>query len=186
MDEPAGGTARGGGLYFITGSCGAGKTALLRAVRATLPAGCSARHIDDDGVPDAAQLARAGGPQAWQRRHVRAWAERAVHAAPGDVLVVEGQARPSDIVAAAREVGLRDVHITLVDCAHAERRRRLTEDRRQPELDALDTYAWAAYLRGQADALELEVIDTTACTLEHSAAALAASIARFRAKMQTP
>lgn len=40
-------------------------------------------------------------------------------------------------------------------------------------------YAWAAYLRGQADALKLEIIDTTGVHLEDSIRALANSIERF-------
>ena len=46
-------------------------------------------------------------------------------------------------------------------------------------MDQLDIYAWAAYLRGQADALGLEVLDTTTQSLETSVQALAESIARF-------
>jgi ABC-type molybdenum transport system ATPase subunit/photorepair protein PhrA len=65
---------------------------------------------------------------------------------------------------------------------HIERRRRLLEDRRQPELDLLDMYAWAAYLRGQADALGVEVLDTTRQTIEASTHALATSIAAFAAR----
>jgi hypothetical protein len=80
---------------------------------------------------------------------------------------------------AARAAGLRHFHIVLVDCGHDERRRRLLEERRQPEWDQLDTYAWAAYLRGQADALGLEIIDTTGKPVSESVAMLAASIERF-------
>jgi HAMP domain-containing protein len=40
-------------------------------------------------------------------------------------------------------------------------------------------YAWAAYLRGQADALKLEVIDTTNQGVTESIQELAASIGRF-------
>jgi energy-coupling factor transporter ATP-binding protein EcfA2 len=166
-----------GALYFLTGSSGAGKTTLLRRVTADVYPTLSAWHIDDFGVPAAEELASAGGGWAWQALQTRRWAARAVRERA--FIVVEGQARPTDIFAAAAAEGLRSVHVTLIDCAHAVRRRRLIGERAQPELDTLDMYAWAAYLRGQADALSLEVIDTAGVTVDVSSAALAASIARF-------
>lgn len=166
-----------GALYFITGSCGSGKSTLLAAVKALRPA-LSAHHTDDMGVPSVEEMvARFGSTDAWQAHRAREWVERAA-AAPG-LVVVDGQARPKLILDAARDAGVDAVRVVLVDCGHAERRARLLEQRRQPELDVLDTYAWAAYLRGQADALDLEVIDTTGQTLEESTALLDASIARF-------
>lgn len=80
---------------------------------------------------------------------------------------------------AARGAGLHHFHMILIDCDHVERRRRLIEDRRQPELDHRDVYCWASYLRGQADALGMEVLDTTGRDVAACTAALANSIARF-------
>jgi energy-coupling factor transporter ATP-binding protein EcfA2 len=166
-----------GALYFITGSSGAGKTTLLRRAAALRPSSWPVFHLDEHGVPSAAELEAAGGGWAWQRVQARRWAERAVR--DRTVVVVEGQARPSDILAVAASAGVGAAHVTLIDCDHAARRRSLLEERGQPELDVLDTYAWAAYLRGQADALNLEIIDTTSVPVEVSSAALAASITRF-------
>lgn len=173
-----------GALYFLTGSSGAGKTTLLRRVKATVYRELSAWHIDDFGVPSRGEIERAGGGWAWQLEQARKWAERAQR--NRELVVVEGQARPIDILAAANDAALRTVHVTLIDCDHAERQRRLASDRGQAELDALDTYAWAAYLRGQADALGLEVIDTTSATPDAAAAVLAASIARFSELIGAP
>jgi len=50
---------------------------------------------------------------------------------------------------------------------------------KQPELDTVSTYAWAAFLGGQADALRLEIIDTMGMNLAESIHALAANIGRF-------
>lgn len=80
---------------------------------------------------------------------------------------------------AARSAQLAAFHIVLIDCDHEERRRRLREERRQPELDHRDIYCWAAYLRGQADALGAEVLDTTGRDIVTATAELAQSIARF-------
>ncbi len=79
----------------------------------------------------------------------------------------------------ANQAGVSALHVTLLECSHAERRQRLIKHRTQPELDNLDMYAWAAYLRGQADALKLEIIDTANQSVMISTQALAKSIGRF-------
>ena len=152
-------------LYFITGSPGAGKTTLLRRVVANYYPRLWTGHVDAAGAPG---------------RGIE-WIELAAHPPEGSppLLVVDGQERPHTMLEASRRAGLAAFHIVLVDCDHGERRRRLLEDRRQPELDNRDVYCWASYLRGQADALGLEVLDTTGRDVATSAAALAQSIARF-------
>jgi len=62
--------------------------------------------------------------------------------------------------------------IVLVDCAPAVRHARLIENRQQPELVTRDMDAWAAYLKGQADALGLPLLDTTTANVVESVAAL--------------
>lgn len=49
----------------------------------------------------------------------------------------------------------------LVDCGYAERNARLRGPRGQPELATADMDCFAAYMRGQADALDLPILDTT-------------------------
>jgi hypothetical protein len=51
--------------------------------------------------------------------------------------------------------------IVLVDCDPVKRNERLHLERRQPELANAQMDCWAAYLRGQADALNLSIIDTS-------------------------
>ena len=50
--------------------------------------------------------------------------------------------------------------VVLVDCDPVKRNQRLHMDRRQAELANPQMDCWAAYLRGQADALQLSIIDT--------------------------
>ncbi|HET9386164.1 MAG TPA: hypothetical protein VFO67_13515 [Gemmatimonadales bacterium] len=152
-------------LYFITGSPGAGKTTLLQGVVAQYYPGLWTGHVDAAGSP--------GRGVEWIRL-----AANPPAGSPG-LLVVDGQERLHTMVAAARAVQLAAFHIVLIDCDHDERQRRLLEDRRQPELDQRDIYCWAAYLRGQADALGAEVIDTTGRDVTTSTRELAQSIARF-------
>jgi hypothetical protein len=56
----------------------------------------------------------------------------------------------------------------LLDCDSSIRRRRLTE-RGQLDLATARMENWAAYLRGQADALGLPVLDTSKLCLEEVA-----------------
>jgi hypothetical protein len=48
-----------------------------------------------------------------------------------------------------------------VNCDHDERNERLRGPRGQPELACARMDCWAAYLRGQADALGLPIIDSS-------------------------
>lgn len=152
-------------LYFLTGSPGAGKTTLLKRVVQDYYHSLWTGHVDAAGAPGPGVewVALAAQPPAGAAR----------------LLVVDGQERPHVMLAAALDADLAAFHIVLIDCDHDERRRRLLEERRQPELDKRDVYCWAAYLKGQADALGLEVLDTTTQDLATSAAALAMSIRRF-------
>ena len=110
---------------------------------------------------------------------VNGWIERVAQLEDAGLVALDGQVRPTVILDAAREAGFSDLHFTLIECSHGERRRRLVEARAQPELDKLDMYAWAAYLRGQADALQLEIIDTTSLSLKEAIDRLAGSIGHF-------
>ncbi len=173
-------------LYFITGSSGAGKTTLLKGVIESAIPDLAAYHFDDFGLPSLEEMnAKFGGPSEWQAYTTRRWIETIAQRDDIGLAVIDSQARPSAIVDAAKEAGFLALHITLIDCSHAERRRRLVEVRAQPELDNLDMYAWAAYLRGQADALKLEVIDTTPRSIGESVQELAHSIGRFASETGT-
>lgn len=151
-------------LYFITGSPGAGKTTLLKRVVEDYSPALWTGHVDAQGSP--------GRGTEWVELAAREPANRS------PLLVVDGQERPHVMLQAAEAAQLRDFQVVLIDCDHPERRRRLLQDRGQLELDHRDVYCWAAYLRGQADALGLEVLDTTTQDIPTAAAALAASIAR--------
>jgi predicted GTPase len=165
-------------LYFLTGSSGSGKTTLLKRVRREHLPNLCCYHVDDYEVPSREKMDELyGGTDGWQAHNAKQWVRKVVESGPR-LVVLDGQIRPTVILAAAAQYGLSEVHVTLIDCCHRERRRRLYK-RDSADLDHLDMYAWAAYLRGQADALKLEVIDTTASTVKESALELASSIEKF-------
>lgn len=153
---------------------------MLKGVVKSAYPNLSAHHSDDLGVPSIEEVnAKFGGPAQWQAHNIRQWIEKVAHSNQPSLVVLDTQARPNIIFDIANEIGFSAIHIILIDCSHTERQRRLIENRLQPELDNLDMYAWAAYLRGQADALRLEVIDTTTQNLTESIQELANSIGNF-------
>ncbi|HEY2825159.1 MAG TPA: GNAT family N-acetyltransferase, partial [Gemmatimonadales bacterium] len=106
---------RPGALYALIGSSGSGKTTLLRRVVAERLPALHVVHVDDPGAP-------AGAVP---------WVEHAV--AAGRLVIAEGQERPHLILGAARDARLSRVNVVLIDCDHGERRRRLRDERSQPE-----------------------------------------------------
>jgi len=72
--------------------------------------------------------------------------------------------------------------MVLLQCAPAVRQARLAGPRGQPELSSPRMDCWAAYLRGQADALNLPVIDTTDISIDAAADALVVYVQQFRAE----
>jgi hypothetical protein len=150
-------------ILFVIGASGAGKTAAVHALEQQNLSGVGCYYFDSIGVPSADVMARDwGGGERWQDQMTTQWIER-LSTDPDrvEIAVLEGQTRPSFIRSGMRRVGVRHARILLLDCSPAIRQARLEGPRAQPELNNDRMDAWAAYLRGQADALELPVLDTT-------------------------
>ena len=147
---------------MVTGASGAGKTTLVRALEAAAVPGVRCFYFDSIGVPSRDEMvSRWSGPGGWQAFATEHWLRRIAHGDDGTrVAVLDGQTAPSGVLAVAEHLCLAVPSILLVDCAHAERNARL-HARGQPELASGEMDCWAAYLRGQADALGLPIIDTT-------------------------
>jgi energy-coupling factor transporter ATP-binding protein EcfA2 len=170
-------------ILVLTGASGAGKSTLLRGLAALgLPeVGCY--EFDTIGIPSEAEIAaRFGGGEAFQAWALDAWVARL---ARNDdrvaVAVLDAQVRPRAARDALARHGILRGAVVLVDCAYAERNARLRGPRGQPELATAQMDGWAAYLRGQADALDVPVLDTTVADPAAGVAALEAQVARLRA-----
>jgi hypothetical protein len=87
-----------------------------------------------------------------------------LHARRG--VLFEGQMRLSFVVEAAATAGITDYSLILVDCDDATRTRRLTVDRRNPDLADTTMMNWANYLRGEARELRCTILDTTRAPLD--------------------
>jgi hypothetical protein len=161
-------------ILVVTGASGAGKTTLVRGLEAAALPGVSCRYFDSIGVPSAEQMAAEfGSPEGWQIAMTHEWMTRLMAEAEApDLLVLEGQVRPGIVRDAFSRNGIRRGYMLLLDCGPEERAVRLGAERGQPELATPQMTAWAAYLRGQADALHVPVLDTTTLTVEEAGARL--------------
>ena len=155
-------------MLVVTGASGAGKTATVRALDARRIPGIRCFYFDSIGVPTPEVMDRDyGGPERWQASATGKWLTR-LGGLPNEirVAILDGQTRPSFVFDAAAQAAPRRVHVALLDCSSDVRRERMRGPRQQPELADARMDQWAAYLRGQADALHLVVIDTSALTVE--------------------
>ena len=150
-------------ILVLTGASGAGKTTLVSGLRALGLPGVGCYFFDSLGVPSPEEMERdfGGGDQS-QAAMTAGWIERLMRNDDGvRVAVLDGQVRASMARDHLERLGARRWQIVLADCGHAERNARLRGPRAQPELANRDMDCWAAYLRGQADALGLHVTDTS-------------------------
>ena len=166
-------------IIVVTGASGTGKTTLVQALERRGLDGVRCFYFDSIGVPTTDEMvAQFGSPGAWQEAMTRRWI--ALLSRPDNAMaiaVLDGQVRPSFVVQVFREFGMPGGVVILVDCSHDARETRLRGPRNQPELASRDMAAWAAYLRGQADALDLPIIDTTTMSVEEATDVLAALVA---------
>jgi hypothetical protein len=158
-------------VVVVTGASGAGKTTIVERLAARRISGVACAYFDSVGVLPADAM-----PADWQATTTQAWIARLARDA-AVVAVLDGQTRPTFALRAFADWGVRG-SVVLIDCERAVREARLRA-RGQPELAHDDMHAWAAYLRGQADALELPVIDTTAMDPDQATAALVAYVDRL-------
>jgi len=168
-------------ILVITGASGAGKTTAVNALDARNVPGVRCFFFDSIGVPGVEVMERDfGSGEQWQAFATGDWIAR-LGALPDEVCVavLDGQTRPSFVFAAAGRAARRQVHVVLLDCSPEIRASRLAGARQQPELASERMNNWAAYLRGQADALRLDVIDTSSLTVDEVADRLEVLVRRL-------
>ena len=170
-------------ILLVTGVSGVGKTAAVRCLEARRRPDVRCFYFDSIGVPSEEVMNRDfGGGEGWQADATRKWISRlATETVGGAVSILDAQTRPSFVRAAlAGSEGIA-VRVVLLECAAAVRHARL-EMRGQPEFAAPRMDVWAGYLRGQADALQLPIVDTTHMNVEVVADALETEIETLRAE----
>ena len=169
-------------MLFVLGASGSGKTAAVRALASRRQPGVLCYFFDSIGVPSPAEMEREwGSGEKWQEHTTARWIDRLAANPDGcELAVLEGQTRPSFILPQLARDGIRHARLLLLDCTPAVRAERLRGSRGQPELvgDRMDR--WAVYLRGQADALGIRVVDTSVMTIERVADVLQEELQALR------
>jgi hypothetical protein len=170
-------------ILVVIGASGAGKTTAVQCLEARRPFGMRFFYFDSIGVPSEDTRKRDfGSGEGWQATATKQWISRLANEPSGAVNILEGQTRPTFVEAALSNSRVISVRIVLVECSASARRARLTA-RGQPELATVQMDIWAGYLRGQADALQLPVIDTTFMSVESVADALALEVGKLQAQL---
>jgi len=138
-------------------------------------------HFDSIGVPSAEEMERDhGGAEQWQAWATEQWLARLAGLGEGvRVAVLDAQTRPSTVFASPSAAAASNAHVVLVDCSPEVRTARLHGPRGQGHLATARMDTWAAYLRGQADALGLAIIDTTDLTVAEAAHQLETFVRRL-------
>jgi hypothetical protein len=172
------------GILFVIGASGSGKTAAVRVLEARALSGVRCYYFDSIGVPPTEIMERDYGTgEGWQAAATARWVERlATNADGAEIAVLDGQTRPSFIRPGLGSAGIRHARIVLLDCDARARTARLAGPRGQPHLATPQMDAWAVYLRGQADALGLPVVDTTHKSVEGVADAIERELTVLRAE----
>ncbi len=168
-------------ILVATGASGAGKTTLVKYLAGNAIPGVGCFFFDSIGVPTPEAMRREfGSGEEWQRQTTMRWIERLARNADDlRVAVLDGQIRPTFVLEAFEATKVTNGLIVLVECSRDARRTRLSGERGQPELANPDMDCWAAYLRGQADALHLPIVDTTGVDVPIAAAPLVEHVERL-------
>lgn len=145
---------------FLLGASGVGKTSVAQHLESRAPWVGLVHYFDSIGVPSTDRMVEEhGSGEAWQKWATEQWV---LHLAGSNerLQLLEGQTRPSFVREALESAPGLEPILILLNCSEDVRRHRLTELRGRPELANPRMETWSAYLRGQADALGLPVIDT--------------------------
>ena len=141
-------------ILVLTGASGAGKTTLIeklneRAIPGVVGINCDRVKLElPEGVSDG------------QAEVLRHWIAKLSNDPDVQLAVLDTQIRPHAAQQLLDQTGVAFSQVVLVNCDHPVRNERLLNERKQPELANPQMDCWAAYLRGQADALGLAMIHT--------------------------
>ncbi len=155
-----------GSFVLLTGASGAGKTTIACSVENLRLPNCEVHFFDSIGVLSIEQMAREFGPGhepggAWQRAMTLQWIRRIRTILDrGISVLLEGQMRIAFIREALAENQITSAHVILLDCDDTTRAQRLRVHRSQPDLANRDMMNWARYLRQEAFAANVRILDT--------------------------
>jgi shikimate kinase len=155
-------------FVILIGASGPGKTTIARAIAQHHAADVEVFYFDRIGVPPAEQMiAECGSGEGWQRAKTIEWMAKLAPLSRSErPLLFEGQTRLAFLAEGAEAAGGPPYLPILLDCDDETRSRRLTSERKQPELAHADMMNWARYLRREAKRSGCELLDTSTLSLE--------------------
>ena len=172
-------------ILVVTGASGSGKTTAVRALEARALPRVRCHYSDDMlPVPSMEEMRRDFvSPEQCQAFRTQQCLDQLATVADGtEVCVLDCQTRPSFVRVAAKRAHIAIARVVLLDAPADVRHERLAGSRGQPALCNPQMDSWAAYLRGQADALNLPVIDTTGVGIAAVVDALVACVEKVRSE----
>jgi dephospho-CoA kinase len=161
-------------IVVLTGASGAGKTTLLLKLEQLAIDGVDCINCDRVKV----DVPISADQSDYQAAILKHWLTEIDERHP-EVAVLDTQIRPHKARQVLQQMGMKTAEIILVDCDPAKRNARLRGERGQPELATAQMDCWAAYLRGQADAIGLPIIDTSEDDVDRSLAELLSQVSKM-------
>ena len=152
-------------ILVLTGASGAGKTTLTLKLKELAIPGVEGINCDRIKI----EADETTGSNDRQVEILRYWISKVSREETrSELVVLDTQIRPHRALEVLNQAAIVYAQIVLVDCDPLKRNERLHIDRSQPELANPRMDCWAAYLRGQADALSLSIIDTSNDQIDES------------------
>ncbi len=157
-------------LFFLIGSSGSGKTTAAKTIEGMNLSDLVVRYSDSIKVPSTEEMIEKHGSQEeWQRQNTIMWVKKIKesHLDKEDVLF-DIQSRPAFIDEACTKNAISTYEVILFDCSDDERKHRLINERKQPELANNQMMDWARYLRERCIGKNHTILDNTNYTPEES------------------
>ena len=145
-----------------------GKTTLLQNLKEKYTGNTAWEflHFDSIGVPSNEEMVKEyGSGENWQRAKTFEWIERMVNGYSNkEMVVMDGQSNMEFIKAGFEKQNFTNYKIILIDCEQDIMIKRLIDERQQAWLASEDMKNWLKFLRNQAQALNISIIDTSKIT----------------------
>lgn len=128
------------------------------------------KFFDSISIPSLEKMIEQyGSGSEWQRAMTKQWMTQLVKESSHKTIIFEGQMNIDFILESLQLLEFKAYQIFLITCSDTEMRRRLIEERNQPELANKDMSNWLVYLNNQALQHNIKRIDTTGLSLEKTA-----------------
>ena len=153
-----------GHIFFITGASGTGKTSLVSELKNKYKnKNWTFLNFDSIGIPSSEEMIKqSGSGENWQRDTTFKWIKKMLNEyKEKEIIIFEGQVNLKFIKDGFSQNNFSNFDIILIDCNEEIMTKRLTEDRKQPELLTQDMKNWLKFIRKQAKDLKVNIIYTS-------------------------